>query len=213
MEFQKENKYYVYAISDPVNKTPFYVGKGSGKRAFVHLKCKESNVDKNKIIKLLQSIGINPRIDFIAENLDEKTAYEIETIIIKNAINYGINLTNKVGLRTPPSRKGKKLSEETKRKISLSLKGKSRNKPFTDEHRNNISKSKKGKVGPNKRTIEDLKKLSTLYIEENYTKKQICDYFNVGMGSLNRILNENNIKKTKNNFISYAKSKNYLRKL
>lgn len=41
MVFQKENKYYVYALSDPVNIMPFYIGKGCGKRAYTHLNCKE----------------------------------------------------------------------------------------------------------------------------------------------------------------------------
>lgn len=204
MEFVEKNKYYVYSISDPINKTPFYIGKGCGKRAWSHLKCKELNKNKNSIIATLQSIGLQPKIDLIVENLNEEDAYEIETIIIKNAVNYGIKLTNKVGIRRPPSRKGIKVSDETKLKISLKLRGIKRN-TLTPEHRQKISFSNKGKEGPNKKMIGDVDLLKKLYVYENKTKHEICVFFNIGMGSLNRILHEHKIFKTKDNFIQYGK--------
>lgn len=206
MEFQKENKFYVYALGDPVNKVPFYIGKGCGKRAYEHLKCRENNVEKNKIIKTLYSLGLEPKIHFIAENLDEKTAYDMEYYIIKISKHYGINLTNKIGLKMPPSRKGCKLREETKLKISMSTKGKSKG-PLKEETKLKISKANKGKEGPNKKHIDNLELLKKLYVEYNYTKNQIREFFNIGPFSLNRILRENNIKKTKENFADYNKQK------
>ena len=150
-------------------------------------------------------LNIVPRIDFIAENLEEKTAYDIEHAIIKNSIFFGIKLTNKVGLRIPPSRKNCKVSEETKRKISLSLKGKTRG-PRNEETKRKLSIANKGKEGPNKKKIENIEQLKILYVDKNYKKEQICSFFQIGIGSLNRILKEQNIKKTAKNFSDYAKT-------
>lgn len=204
MELQKENKYYVYAISDPVNRIPFYIGKGCGNRAYTHLKMTEGNIQKNKLISIIYSLGLIPKINFIAENLDEKTAYEIEYSIIKNCKNYGIHLTNKIGLIKPPCRKGCKISEETKQKISSSLKNRKK-LPLSEETKQKISIANKGKNGPNKKIIENLELLKDLYVKQNYTKKQIMNFFDIGPFSLNRILFENGIKKTKENFSSYGK--------
>jgi hypothetical protein len=206
MAFQKENKFYVYALGDPVNKVPFYIGKGCGKRAYKHLKCKEGNKEKNRIIQMLYSLGLEPKIHFIAENLDEKTAYDIEYCIIKNSVNYGIKLTNKVGLLMPPSRKNCKMSEESKLKISISTKG-IKKSPLKEETKLKISKANKGKIGQNKKNIDNLELLKKLYVEYNYTKEQIRNFFNIGSFSLNRILKENDIKKTKENFADYNRQK------
>lgn len=77
------------------------------------------------------------------------------------------------------SRKGYIVSEETKKKISIALKGikfpNRKSSPFTKEHRENISKAMKGKMpknidsikGWNKgipRTLETRKKLSIVHI-------------------------------------------------
>lgn len=203
-----KNKFYVYAISDPRTKFPFYIGKGSGNRAWHHLKDKKSNKDKIKLIDSIFKDGLSPKIDIIINNLSESLAYDIEYCIIKNAKNYGIHLTNKIGICKPPSRKGCKISEETKRKISNSTKGRV-GKSHSEETKLKISLANSGKIGPNKKTINDIELLRHLYIDMNYKKSDICKHFSVGLGSLNRILNEFGIRKTSSNFSAYSK----LRKL
>jgi len=44
-------------------------------------------------------------------------------------------------------------------------------------------------------------------VKENKTKKEICVIFNIGMGSLNRILNENSIQKTIDCFPNLVKKR------
>lgn len=204
MELQKENKYYVYALIDPINRTPFYIGKGCGNRAYSHLKMNQGNVEKNKLINSIYNLGLEPKVEFIVENLDEKTAYDIEYIIIKNSKYYGINLTNKVGIFNPPSRKNSKMPESVKNKISAALKHIKKH-PLSESTKKKISESNKGKVGPNKKIIQNVNLLRDLYVNKNHTKEELMKYFNVGLFSLNRILSENQIKKTKENFSDYGK--------
>lgn len=37
-QVKSENRFYVYALIDPINRIPFYIGKGAGSRAYDHLK-------------------------------------------------------------------------------------------------------------------------------------------------------------------------------
>ena len=66
-------EYYVYVYSDPDTKKPFYVGKGTGNRAFSHLKDK-SETDKVNKIKEIKARGKQPIIEILAHGLDEETA-------------------------------------------------------------------------------------------------------------------------------------------
>jgi hypothetical protein len=201
----KELIYYVYALIDPINRLPFYIGKGKGHRAYSHLKNEKTNTKKVKTIQNIRALGLEPDVRFLIENVDEKTAYNIEYDCIKIAKKiYGINITNKSGLVIPPSRKGCKLSEKTKLKISNSTKGKTK-LPMSKETKQKLSSINKNKVGPNKIILNN-NLLEELYTVKNYTKKQICVYFGIGMGSLNRILKENSIKKPINCFALYGHS-------
>ena len=49
--------------------------------------------------------------------------------------------------------------------------------------------------------------LKFLYVEKNQTKLQICKHFDIGLGSLNRILAENSILKTAACFSEFGKQK------
>lgn len=155
------NKYYVYSYSDPFTKIPFYIGKGCGQRKFNHFKEtkeKTDNILKYRKIHSIIKKGKFPIVKELFSNLNETTAYMLETKFIKL---YG-RISNKTGVLTnicvdarPPSKKGLKIlnrkkpptfSLEHKLNLSKSLMGKSKNKgvskpPRTLEHRKNISKS------------------------------------------------------------------------
>jgi hypothetical protein len=203
MEFLK-NKFYVYALVDPINRIPFYIGKGTGKRAYQHLKNDKINKDKLNYIQNIRNLGFEPEVHFLIENLEEKMAYDIEFNIIKFSFLFNTKLTNKVGLIIPPSRKGSKMSTESKEKIRLFQKSHKKTK-MSEDTKQKLSKINLGKKGPKKVETVDIDVLRHFYIDKNLTKKQIMNNLKIGLGSLNRILYENGIKKTKENFSNYAK--------
>ena len=121
------NDYYTYAYLRK-DKTPYYIGKGIGNRAFVKRK------------------GINPprdisRILFLKKNLTETEAFKHEVYMIdvlgRKDLGTGI-LHNRTDGGEGTS--GRIQSEETKNKISEANKGKT----LTEEHRKKCSEASRG---------------------------------------------------------------------
>lgn len=73
--------YYVYLYIDPASDEIFYVGKGTGNRAFSHLE-DDSESDKCERIRSIRSTGREPRIELLAHGLAENAAYQLETAAI-----------------------------------------------------------------------------------------------------------------------------------
>src|ERR1039458_1912084 len=76
-------QFYTYIYKDPSkNMESFYVGKGSGKRAYDHLKKIRGNPHFHyKVQKMLRE-GVQPKIE-IYNMPDEKCAFDLEKILIK----------------------------------------------------------------------------------------------------------------------------------
>jgi hypothetical protein len=73
---------YVYLYLDPETEEVFYVGKGKGNRAFVHLN-DSSETEKTQKIKDLRKKRLNPKIEILAHGLDsESAALLVETAVI-----------------------------------------------------------------------------------------------------------------------------------
>lgn len=77
------NFFYVYAIKDPRPKQPkpFYVGKGTGSRAYDHLVSPDAT-KKYKRIKEILDTGKKPIIDILVDDLTEAQALKIEAELI-----------------------------------------------------------------------------------------------------------------------------------
>jgi|CryBogDrversion2_11_1035321.scaffolds.fasta_scaffold13739_3 hypothetical protein len=134
------NIYYVYQYLRK-DGTPYYIGKGSGRRAYAGCRTIPKPKDKNLI-------------QIIAHKLSELESFLLETKLIKhygridlgtgilrNLTNGGegaSNVANKVAWN-----KGKKQSLEHNQKISNSLKGKSK----SDESVRKMKEKLKGRVG------------------------------------------------------------------
>ena len=107
-------KYYTYAYLRE-DKTPYYIGKGSGDRIYRRTKnCTKPPKDKSRII-------------FLKQNLSEKEAFKHEIYIIavfgRIDLGTGILHNRTDGGDNPPSWKGKTHSSETRKKLSQINKG------------------------------------------------------------------------------------------
>jgi hypothetical protein len=147
---------FIYALCDPSTFEVRYIGKTINpyKRYYSHLSARSLNrriqTHKTHWLKSLLRQSLLP-IQQILEICDERNWEQKESEWIAFYKSIGCNLTN----GTPggygwfkcsgKSRKGRKLSEEWRAKISKTLKG----RKLPDEHRKNISKNhaRKGKFG------------------------------------------------------------------
>ncbi len=124
--------FYVYYLIDPENKKPFYVGKGTGRRALSHFhksSYKRGFLVYNKI-KSIRNKGLEPILKYRKFFDDEKIALEYEIFLI-NLWGRVINDTGILFNQTTGGEgsTGHKLSNEQKIKLAESFK-----KSFFEKH-------------------------------------------------------------------------------
>ena len=78
-----QNPFYVYALKDPRQKPakPFYIGKGTGNRAWEH-QAKIDESEKGLLIKEILEASHSVIHTIIADNLTEQQALKIEAELI-----------------------------------------------------------------------------------------------------------------------------------
>jgi len=137
-------KYYVYQLIHPKTNRPFYIGKGTGDRAYTHNRFKDDNGNpyKDRVIQKLHKEGLEPVVDIVKYFENEQEAYDYEEQLTESI---GLdNLTNMVIGARPPTKKGWTPSAETLAKRSRGLKG----IPRTEEWCKKLSLSKQGTNNP-----------------------------------------------------------------
>ena len=180
MENNEKREFYVYKHIRLDNNTCFYVGKGKGKRAnFPKRNPYHDNICKRYGYDVVK----------VKENLTEEEAYALEKEIIEDYVfvfGYGINIDGYYDHELPHLTNmnwggrgvisGIQLSEEHKKKISESMKGKNKGKKLSEEAKRKISESLKGQVAWNKgkKTSEEAKRKISESCKGKSSKKVIC---------------------------------------
>lgn len=150
--------YYVYAYVRSSDGTPYYIGKGKGRRAFEKTHNVSVPKDCSKII-------------FLESNLTEVGALALERRYIKwygrKDNGTGI-LHNKTDGGDGVAGRKYHMCDDTKQKISVARTG----IVFTEQHRSNLSKNHKGRLGM---LTSDSTKMKQSVAAQNATKS-ICPH-------------------------------------
>lgn len=198
------DKFYVYALIDPINRIPFYVGKGCGHRAYKHLTGADTNnILKVKYVKNIRSLGFEPEVKFLATDLNESVAYNLESNFIKFIANRFLYFTNKIGVSKDAyckinmnfnntvllkSRKSTRvytpLSKEQKTKISEKLKG----RKLTESHCKNIANYLTGKGFY-------LSKEELVELRQTLTIPEIANKFGISVTPIKKLIQKYKIYK------------------
>lgn len=104
--------YYVYEWVRPDYNETYYVGKGSGKRAYNMVRDNDHTNDTTA--KLIRN-GMQPEVRIIARFVNEDSAFEFEEERIAFLKPLGFLTNDHPGGKQPPSWKGRKRTEETKK--------------------------------------------------------------------------------------------------
>jgi hypothetical protein len=144
-------KYYTYAYLRE-DRTPYYIGKGKGNRVYSRKKKDiKPPKDKSRIIFLKQNVTENEAFRHEVYMISVFGRKDLGTGILYNRTNGGEGSSGHIKSKETrkkivDSKKNKPRSEETKRKISKSLKGRP-GIPRSEETRKKISEAHKGRLG------------------------------------------------------------------
>jgi hypothetical protein len=195
-----ERKFYVYAYLRCKDSrtgprlSPYYIGKGFGRRAFVGRK-RIAPIPTDKTY-----------ICFIQENLTEEEALALEqycitlygrvdlgTGVLRNLTNGGEGMTGfhmpvETRMQISASKKGKKLSDEHKQKISAQLSLWQKGRKLPDHHKKNIAKALEGSLAVGRhRYIYEL----TSPKGESYITASLCSFakkYNLTASNLRKVI-------------------------
>ena len=140
------NKFYTYAFLRE-DKTPYYIGKGTGNRIYSTNRRVKPPKDKSRIIYLKQNLTEEEAFRHEIYMIAIFGRKDLGTGFLDNRTDGGDGVSGWVQSeetrrKIGESNKGKTRSEETRRKFSEAHKG----KIHSEEHRRKIGKGNKGKI-------------------------------------------------------------------
>ena len=162
-------EYYIYAYLRE-DKTPYYIGKGKGNRAFIKGKSEvKPPKDKSRIIFLKQNLLEEEAFKYEVYMIAVLGRKDLGTGILRNKTNGGEGISGLIHnqetrKKIGEANRGKSISEETRRKRSEVNKGE--NNPFygkthSEESKRKQSEAKKGKTHSQetRRKLSEIKKV------------------------------------------------------
>lgn len=180
-------RFYVYIHRRETNNSVFYVGKGTGSRAWhTHDRNLYWKNTKNKHGSI---------VEIVYDNLSEKAALELEKDLIAGLLEIGATLCNLTsgGEQTI-------VSAESRKRMSLIRKG----RPLSELHKKALSASRAGKVRQDLEGSNNHHADETIYVFSKVddslifigTRLQLCKTFNLNHYSLRGLFLKGRIRKS-----------------
>ena len=180
--------YYTYAYLRE-DKTPYYIGKGTGDRIYSTDKITKPPKDKSRIIYLKQNLTEEEAFRHEIYMIDVFGRKDLGTGILHNRTDGGEGSSGCIPSEETKRKlsevnKGKIVSEETRKKISETSKGKT----LSEEHIKKISEANKGHAvsEETKRKLSEAHKGNTLSEEHKRKLSEVrkgTKWWNDGCGN------------------------------
>jgi len=191
-------KYYVYELINSIDGKIIYVGKGTRYRMYIHVRrAKKNDVQNSKNPKLLNKIssiidnGGTILYNIIYRTDDDIDAYTKETdrineLGISNLCNIKVGqmCTEDIYKLNKMRMLGKKLKEETKQKISNSLKG----HQVTERTREKLRQYNKGIIRPPRNRLFPRVVDSKGNVHTIFKLKDFCKQHNIPTSTMSALL-------------------------
>ena len=188
---------FIYSLTCPISGEIKYIGKADDikRRLRQHTyQSKYSNSEKNIWITELLSEGLNPIIDVLDEVSYSDWGYWEDYWISQSKI-WGFELLNKMngghghGKHHPETIEKIRESQSGKNNAMYGKKTKGHTgRVFSEEHKKNISQSKKGKVAHSKLTKDDAINIKSL-LSEGVSPYKIAKQYKVNHQTIYNIKN------------------------
>lgn len=168
------NKFYVYRYLRE-DRTPYYIGKGKDKRAYVNNRTIKKPLDPTRIEIIKDQLSEREAFDLEIELIALHGRKDISTGILRNLTNGGEGVSGRVDTtetiqKRVSKNKGKKRTAEQKHRMSLAQKGRPP-RLYTDDQKaeisRKISETHKGKP----KSEEHKQKLSDFFTGKSNGKR------------------------------------------
>lgn len=177
------NKYYVYAYLRE-DSTPYYIGKGSGKRAWVSNRVTPKPTDLSKICILYSNLTEQEALEFEIKLIKQYGRKDNGTGILRNKTDGGDGASGRITNFTEEwkakLRKPKKMTEAGSKSLSEFAKNRipwNKGKPMSNEQKKKLSDSRKGCIHSEetKQKMSEMRRGKPGRKHSEHTKKKLSD--------------------------------------
>lgn len=205
------NKYYVYAYLRE-DLTPYYIGKGSGKRAWASTRVTSKPADTSRIQILYSNLTEQEALDLETKLIAQYGRKDNGTGILRNLTNGGDGVSGRITNFTEEwkekLRKPKKMTPQGRKSLSESAKKRvpwNKGKPMSEEQKKKISDARTGAV----HTVETKQRMSEMRQGKPGRKQTEDTKRKLSAANMGKTINDETKKKISDSLKrSYAKRKN-----